>query len=91
MTEKEAVKQVDELIKKLAEHIEERISAEVVSEHEVAEKTIAPCRAGVCKSQNVLALSVKGISYGVIETKNFFGCTLCFIIRIDLNQMVFNG
>jgi len=41
VTEKEAVKQVDELIKKLAEHIEERISAEVVSEHEVAEKTIA--------------------------------------------------
>lgn len=41
MTEKEAMGQVDELIKKLAKHIEERISAEVVSEHEVAEKTIA--------------------------------------------------
>lgn len=53
MTEKEAVKQVDELIKKLAEHIEERISAEVVSEHEVAEKTIAlaelvSARAKIC-------------------------------------------
>lgn len=41
VTEKEAMEQVDELIKKLAEHIEERISAEVVSDHEVAEKTIA--------------------------------------------------
>lgn len=41
VTEKEAIGQVDELIKKLAKHIDERISSEVVSDHEVAEKTIA--------------------------------------------------